>query len=1001
MKVLNNMRRKILIFAALLTLGGVGSSWAQSRGADEQIQRGISLYNFGHWTEARSEFSEARRSLSTVRDRIAIEQIDYYLALCDVELKRKDMESRLKRYLAEYHGSQRANDVEFALGAYYCMLQDDDAAAEQLSKVHYERLDPQRKDKYNLRMGYMAFKQNDYPKAEEYLSKIVGTGDYADHATYYKSYMAYAGGRLDEARNGFNALLNSAMYRDLMPFYVMQIDFKAGDYQAVVSKGDALLSQTTDEQAMQIERIMSESWFQLDDYNAAVKYMNAYKARGGDMGRVENYILGYSLYRQTLYAEAAECLRAVAGADDMLTQNASYHLADCYLRLDDKKNALYSFAMASSDGYDADIAEDALFNYGKLQYELGGGVFNEAINVLTRYIDKYPSSERVGEARTLLIAAYYNSNNYAEAYDAIKSISSPNNEELLALQKIAYFNGLQSYTQGELDTAEASFKESLSSSSNAKYSALASFWLGEIAYARGDSRSALQRYRNFLTRAPRGSEEALMAQYNVGYCYFNNEELEDAGEAFLKFLNSRSARDSYRADALNRVGDVHYSERRFDAAVKCYDDAIALNTPEKYYAEYQRAITLGVQNKREDKINSLLRIVRADRGDYVDAATYELGRTYIADEQYDKGVKVLEQFIGQYPNSTYHSQALSDLGLAYMNLGQKDKALQYYDMVVKASPQSTESKSAMQGIREIYIEQGNADAYFDYAQQYGLEGNVSQMQRDSMSYVAAQKLYLDSKIPEASTAFSNYLNNYPKGYYRNDALFFLSDCFVREKKNDEAIESLSQLAAQGQSQYSERALEKLSSLCYDAERWEQAATAFRSLYDVSKVSKTKINAASGYVSSTLKYASDEQLMAMADDVEKMTEINDVARRKARYAKAQVLQRAGKDNEALEVFKLLSKEVKSAEGAEGRYRLIEAEFKANRYDQAEKMIYEFSDSKTPHNYWLAKSFILLGDIYAARNDAFQARATYQSVVDGYSPADDGIVAEAKEKIAKLN
>jgi TolA-binding protein len=572
---------------------------------------------------------------------------------------------------------------------------------------------------------------------------------------------------------------------------------------------------------------------------------------------------------------------------------------------------------------------------------------------------------------------------------------------LLALQKIAYFNGLQSYSLGDLDAAEASLKESLSASSNAKYSALASFWLGEIAYARGDSRSALQRYRNFLTRAPRGSEEASMAQYNVGYCYFNNEELEAAGESFLKFLNTRSLRDSYRADALNRVGDVHYSARRFNEAVKCYDDAIALNTAEKYYAEYQRAITLGVQNKRDDKINSLQRIVRADRGDYVDAATYELGRTYIADEQYDKGVKVLEQFIGQYPNSTYHSQALSDLGLAYMNLGQKDRALQYYDMVVKASPQSTESKSAMQGIREIYIEQGNADAYFDYAQQYGLEGNVSQMERDSMSYVAAQKLYLDSKIAEASTAFSNYLNNYPKGYYRNDALFFLSDCYVREKKNDEAIESLSQLAAQGQNQYSERALEKLSSLCYDAERWEQAAAAFRSLYDVTKVSKTKTNAASGYVSSTLKYADDEKIVSMADDAEKMTAINDVARRKARYAKAQVLQRAGKDSEALQVFELLSKEVKSAEGAEGRYRLIEAEFKAKRYDKAEKMIHDFSDSKTPHNYWLAKSFILLGDIYVARNDAFQARATYQSVVDGYSPADDGIVAEAKEKIAKMN
>ena len=214
------MRRKILIFAALLMMGGVGSSWAQNRAASEQIKRGVSLYNFGHFAEARAELSDVRKSLSTVKNRFAIEQIDYYLALCDVELKRKDMESRLKRYLAEYHGSHNANDVQFALGAYYCMEQDDEKAAEQLSKVHYERLDPARKDKYNLRMGYMAFKQEDYPKAKEYLDKITGSGDYADHATYYKSYMAYADGDMDVARNGFNQLLGSAMYRDLMPFYL-------------------------------------------------------------------------------------------------------------------------------------------------------------------------------------------------------------------------------------------------------------------------------------------------------------------------------------------------------------------------------------------------------------------------------------------------------------------------------------------------------------------------------------------------------------------------------------------------------------------------------------------------------------------------------------------------------------------------------------------------------------------------------------------------------------
>ena len=50
--------------------------------------------------------------------------------------------------------------------------------------------------------------------------------------------------------------------------------------------------------------------------------------------------------------------------------------------------------------------------------------------------------------------------------------------------------------------------------------------------------------------------------------------------------------------------------------------------------------------------------------------------------------------------------------------------------------------------------------------------------------------------------------------------------------------------------------------------------------------------------------------------------------------------------------------------------------------------------------MAKAYLLLGDLYLKKGDHFQARATYQSVVDGYSPADDGIVDEAKAKIAKM-
>lgn len=983
----------------LLSMGALALS-AQTLSPESALKRAVSLYDYGHWIEARQEFESLRAELSTVSDRLLIEQIDYYMALCDEQLRMDHSQARLRRFLAEYAGSSYANEVQYTLAAHYCMLGDDAMAERELARVNYTTLSPQQKDSYDLRMGYMAFMRGDYQQAERYFGRITPNSDYADHATYYNSYMSYAEGDFARARQGFESLMQSPIYRDLMPFYIMQIDFKSGDYRAVVASGDALMQRTTPEQCLEINRMMAESWFQLQDYPSAVKYLTAYRSQGGDMARVENYIMGYSLYRQALYDQALPHLRQACGANDLLTQNASYHLADCYLRDGDKTNAMHSFAMASSGGFDAAIAEDALFNYGKLQYELGGGHFNEAINVLSRYMALYPRSERVAETRKLLIAAYYNSNNYAEAYDAIKSMPDIDGEAQLALQKIAYFNGLEAYMEGELAEAEASLTESLSVGSNAKYTALASFWLGEIAYSRGESGVALQRYRNFVARAPKSDAEYAMALYNMGYCHFNAGDMASAARSFDDFLNLRTVRDAYYADAQNRRGDVHYASREFDRAIGCYDRAIATSSPHRYYAQYQRAVTLGVQNRNTDKINSLRAIIAANRGDYVDDATYELGRTYIAQENYAEGVRSLEEFVKLYPNSALYTDALSNLGLAYMNLGERDKALSYYDRVVRSAPQSAESKSALDGIRDIYMAQGNADAYFDYAERMGLEGNVSEMTRDSMSYAAAQKLYLDGKMGEASTSLQNYLRNYPKGHYRQDALFFLGDCQVREGDSEAAIATLTQLSSMGKSQYSERVLDKLSSMCYESERYEQAARAYRSLYDEASTTEAKTAAASGYVASTLKLADDEALVAMADDVESMSAANDVARRKARYAKAGVLSKRGQEQQALDIYRTLSAETRSAEGAEACYRLIEAEFKARNYDRAESMVYDFSDSKTPQNYWLAKAFILLGDIYMAREDSFQARATYQSVVDGYSPADDGIVAEAKEKIAKM-
>ena len=228
---------------------------------------------------------------------------------------------------------------------------------------------------------------------------------------------------------------------------------------------------------------------------------------------------------------------------------------------------MQAFAMASDEALDAAIAEDALFNYAKLQYELGGGAFNGAINMLTRYIDRYPSSPRAGEARTLLIAAYYNSRDYDAAYRAIRSMPSTDADIRAALQKITYFRALEAYGEGDLQAAQRYLAESAAANVSPKYAALNDFWQGEIAFAQGDYPVAAAKYNAYLRRAPRSAREYALAWYNLGYCAFDRDDMAQARSAFGRFLDAYAPRDRYRADAFNRVGDAAYAERKFDEAV--------------------------------------------------------------------------------------------------------------------------------------------------------------------------------------------------------------------------------------------------------------------------------------------------------------------------------------------------------------------------------------------------------------------------------------------------
>jgi hypothetical protein len=98
------------------------------------------------------------------------------------------------------------------------------------------------------------------------------------------------------------------------------------------------------------------------------------------------------------------------------------------------------------------------------------------------------------------------------------------------------------------------------------------------------------------------------------------------------------------------------------------------------------------------------------------------------------------------------------------------------------------------------------------------------------------------------------------------------------------------------------------------------------------------------------------------------------------------------------FAWLAENSKTKEGAEGKYRMAEIAYRQNDLDAAEKGVFELVQGFASFDYWKIKGFLLLADVYAAREDYFQAKATLKSVIDNVQ--DEALVAQAREKMAQI-
>lgn len=1000
---------KLLGFTIILTFFSCLNNLSAQRtlfdiNTDHEYYKGLELFGKEKYGAAQEKFARVIAMYGDNHSEIA-GNAEFYHTLCAVNLYNDDAEYLLYRFISRYPESPRKNTAYFELGKFAYEKKNYYTALKWFGFVDQYELPADDRYEYIFKKGYSHFKRDEYAQARVAFFEIKDNDNkYALPATYYYAHIAYEQENYETALEGFLKLSDDETFSPIVPYYVSQIYYLQKKWDEVIRYAPPLLETVTQKRYGEVSRIIGEAYFHTEQYEKALPYLEKYHELTGGASRQDKYQIGFSYYMTANYKKAEEYFKAVSMGKDELSQSAQYHLADCYLHLNQKYQARLSFAAAARMDHDPRIREDALFNYAVATYELSYNPFNEAILAFNRYITLYPASERTDEAYNYMVLAFMSTRNYKNALASLDRIKRKTPDIEKAYQRVAYLRGLELFNNLLFNEAINKLDASLKYGQyDLSLKSLCVYWKGESYYRLKDFERAIENYNIFLLSdgAP-GLDVYSTCHYNIAYAYFEQKDYTQAMAWFRKYESlGKDVQSRLLGDCYNRIGDIHFLNSRYQAAIEYYEKGIGIGLVDVDYALFQKGFSLGLMNRYNDKITVLSEILsKYKTSTYIPDALYETGRSYFILQQSQKSIPLYLRVLSEYPNSSYASKALVQLGLIYYNRDENDESLKYYKQVITDYPGTPEANSALLGIKNVYVDMNQVDDYFTYVNSLGILLDISAAEQDSLTYIAAENVYMTGDCERSKESFVNYIERYENGKFIVQAYFYKAECQLRKGENKEALESLRQVINRPRNIFTEPALATSAKLNYNLKNYAEALENYLMLEEIAEQGSNLSDASIGkmrcyYLLEEYSNTIDAARQVLIDE-----KVSEELSREAHFKIAKSFYEEGRFALALEEFKIIAAEVKSPEGAESKYRTAELLFIRKQYHEAENEIFDFIEMNTPHQYWMAKAFILLADLYLEKDDRFQAVQTLQSIIDYYEDTSDGIIDLAMRKKAEI-
>jgi len=962
------------------------------------------------YDQALDLFSKAKYgSAQVVFDELAIGEksniqagSEYYAAVCAAQLFHPDATLRFEKFIGAYPQNAQVNEAYFELGKLQLTNKNYRNAIESFDKVDRFGLSEEQQNEFYFKSGYANFKINDLKKARENFALLIDKPNkYNFPANYYYAYIAYTEKNYETALKHFERVSADETFRDVVNYYIIQIYALQGRYDELLAKSLPLLEMGTDKRTAEIARLTADAYFHQGDFKTSLKYYNQYlDSKPSTVSTIDNYEIAFANYMNGNYTPAINYFQVVANVKDTLAQNAYYHLGDCYIKTNQKRFAFNAFNSAFKLKSDPALTEESLFNYAKLAVELSYNPYNEAVNAIQEYLNKYPESARRDELYGYLADLYLLTKNYKGALTSIQQIKKRSTRFDAAYQKIAYYRGVELFNETDYDGSILLFAQARELTSDNSIKALSSYWTGEAYYRTARWDQAVEAFNKFQV-TPGALSLTLFntANYNIGYCYFKKKDYSKAANSFRKYLSEKKTDSKLAGDANLRLGDCYFMTKDYSSAIEYYQNAVAAKVNDADYAMFQAGICYGVQGNMDNKIATLRKMLQSySKSNYTDDALYEIGLTFNVTDRDKDALTYFQRVVKEFPNSPYVKKSLLKTGLILFNQNHDQEALDILKRTAKDYPGTTESKEALSSIKSIYVEMNQVDEYMDFTKQVP-EADISRSEQDSLTYIAAENQYMNGNCDKATDGFTGYITKFPEGSFILAANFYKAECDYKAQRFDKAMKSYDFILSQQRSRFTANAAARAAQINYQRTNYEAALEDYIRLEESADQPGMTVTSVTGQMQ--CNYLLQQYGMAIQSGQKLLTldKLPDNLATEAHFTIARSAYALTNTELARKEFEETLKLSKNEMAAEAKYMLAQLEYEDAKYDECEKSVFSLSENYASYDYWVAKGFLLLSDVYVKKGNTFQAKQTLQSIIDNYEGKD--LVAIARQKLAAIS